>query len=116
MFVHIYILFYLVSEFGEQFEGDMILSEQQLDDIISPSRNGLVFNYARWPNKTVYYELSPDHMDYHNNLIEDALKKIEAVSCIKFERRTNQNEYIQIIVNLVNFIGFLKYVYFLFFF
>lgn len=89
----------LVGEFGDHFEGDMILTKDQLDNILSPIRNGLIAKNYRWPNKIVPFALSPDHTESQNRMIEDALKKIEAVSCIKFVRRTNQNDYVQIIVS-----------------
>lgn len=77
----------------------MVLDEYQEEEILSPTRNGLIAKRYVWPNKTVPYVLSPDHKPEHHQMIENALKQIEAVSCIKFVRRTNENDYIQIIVS-----------------
>lgn len=90
----------IAGEFGNHFEGDMILSEDQIDEIVSPERNGLISKNARWPNNVVRYQLSPNHTKQQHNIIENALKQIEKVSCIKFLPRTNQNAYVEIIVSL----------------
>lgn len=85
-----------MGEYGNYVEGDMILTEEQMDTLYSPARNGLISKAKHWPNKTVYYQLSDEHTKEQRDYIELALKKMESVSCLKFVRRTNQNEYIEL--------------------
>lgn len=88
-----------VGEYGDYFEGDMMLSEEQLEAIFSPARNGLISTKYRWPKKTVPYQLSMDHTKEQRDYIELALKTIESVSCVKFVRRTNQWNYVDVTVS-----------------
>lgn len=74
----------------------MILDQDQLDAIFSNNRNGLIDEKYRWPNKTVPYQLNSDHSQEHNDQIEEALRKLEAVSCLKFVRRTTEVDYIRL--------------------
>lgn len=83
---------------GEHYQGDMILNEEQLNQLQSKTRNGAISSRYLWPNGFVYYALSPQHTTYEQNMIEHALRRIEAVTCIKFIRRTYQSNYVQIIV------------------
>lgn len=87
-------------EYGDYFEGDMILTEEQMEDLYSPARNGLISTKYRWPNKTLPYRLTHEHTKEQRDYIELALRKIESVSCVKFIRQTNQNEYIEITVSV----------------
>lgn len=88
-----------MGEYGNYVEGDMILTEEQMDTLYSPARNGLISKSYHWPNKTVYYQLSEKHSQDQRDYIELALRKMESVSCLKFIRRTNQKEYIAITVS-----------------
>lgn len=87
--------------YGDYFEGDMILSQEQLNAIswgVTPL-NGLIDTKYRWPNKTVPYLLTADHTKEQQNLIESALRSMESVSCVKFVRRTNENDYVEVTVS-----------------
>lgn len=64
----------LVGEYGDFVEGDMRLTEEQMEDLFSPARNGLIKTKYRWPNKTVPYELNINHSKEQNDHIELALK------------------------------------------
>ena len=77
----------------------MILTEEQMDELFSPARNGLISTKYRWPNKTVPYRLTHEHTREQRDYIELAVRKIESVSCLKFVRQTNQPAYIQITVS-----------------
>lgn len=50
------------EELGEYFEGDMILTEEQMLALSSRGfgKNGLIDVTKRWPNKTVVYYFQPD--------------------------------------------------------
>lgn len=88
----------IADEYGEYTEGDMRLTEEQIDDLFSPARNGLIKTKYRWPNKTVPYELNINHSKEQNEQIELALKTIESVSCMRFIKRTTEKDYIDIMV------------------
>lgn len=91
--------FQTVGEYGEYFEGDMELTEKQVEAIFSPARNGIRDDWYRWPNKTVPYLLIDEHTKEQNDYIELALRKIESVSCVKFVRRTNEYDYVELTVS-----------------
>lgn len=91
-------IFQIVGEYGDYIEGDMILTEAQKDALFSPARNGFISIFYHWPHKRVYYQLSHEHTKEQRDYIELALKKMESVSCLKFLRRTNQKDYIEITV------------------
>lgn len=95
-----------MGEYGNYVEGDMILTEEQMDMLYSPARNGLISKSRHWPNNTVYYQLSKKHSQAQQDYIELALRKMELVSCLKFIRRTNQKEYIAITVSCLQFLFF----------
>lgn len=78
----------------------MILSDEQMDAISPYNRNGLIESNWRWPDKVIPYQLSNEHSKRENDMIEEALKRIESVSCVKFKRRTNEKDYIQLIVSV----------------
>lgn len=91
--------FWLVGEYGDFFEGDMILDEEQMEDLFSPARNGIISTKYRWPHRTVPYRLSHKHTKEQRKYIELALSEIEKVSCLKFIRQTNEKHYIAITVS-----------------
>lgn len=89
-----------VGEYGDYFQGDMILDDEQMEELFSPARNGLVDTKYRWPNKTLIYQLSDEHTKEQSDFIEAALKVVESVSCVKFKRRTDEQQYVEITVSL----------------
>lgn len=78
----------------------MILTEEQQEGLYGRTRNGLILTKYRWPNKTVPYELSSNHTKEQRDYIEKALRTIESVSCVKFVRRTNEVDYVEMKVSL----------------
>lgn len=87
----------------------MILDDEQMEDLFSPARNGLVDTKYRWPNKTLIYQLSEGHTKEQNDFIEEALKVLESVSCVKFKRRTNEEKYVEITVSLPTAIASMRF-------
>lgn len=77
----------------------MLLSKKQLEELFSPARNGLISTKYRWPNEIVPYQLSMNHTQEQRDYIELALKTIESVSCVKFVRRTNEANYVDVTVS-----------------
>ncbi|XP_017050620.1 seminal metalloprotease 1-like [Drosophila ficusphila] len=74
------------------FEGDIVLDPQ--------GRNGLINEVYRWPDRTVYYYISPDIDTEHRNHIIRAIRIIERSSCIVFKEATTDQQY------FVNVTGF----------
>ncbi|KAJ8734102.1 hypothetical protein PYW07_014653 [Mythimna separata] len=86
------------GEFGEYFEGDMLLTSSQKDAILEASnpdsRNGLRDVAKRWPNRTVVYQIAEDDFDEeHLQKIEEALTDIANKSCLSFRRKDNEEEH-----------------------
>lgn len=56
--------FTTLGEYGDYFEGDMLLSKFQREAILQAadgnSRNGLRNVAKRWPNRTVVYHINED--------------------------------------------------------
>ncbi|XP_014370605.2 seminal metalloprotease 1 [Papilio machaon] len=92
------------GEFGEYFEGDMLLRPQQRQAIsmAEMNRNGLVDGVKRWPDRTVIYLIEEDDFDEEQVLmIESAMKDIANKSCIKFRPKEN-NEHAVLIKGTSN--------------
>lgn len=70
--------------------------EQQEHLLNGKKRTGLIDSKYRWPNNIVPYEFSNLFSNKQKELIKTALKHIEAVSCLKFVRRTNQVNYVEV--------------------
>lgn len=64
-----------------------------------PNRNGIIASKYRWPNKTVPYQMSSNHTEAQQNYIKLGLRTIEAVSCVKFVRRTNEANFVNMTVS-----------------
>lgn len=87
------------GEYGNHFEGDIILSQEQINALKYAPRNGLIDPSTRWPEATVVYEIGRD-LKRKSHLIKDAMKTISSVSCIKFKERTNERAYVHFNVSL----------------
>lgn len=59
----------ILGEFGEYFEGDMLLTPKQKQAITAAIdvRNGLKGGAKRWPNRTVIYYIKEDDFGLYNN-------------------------------------------------
>lgn len=73
-----------------------MLSNDQLEALFSSPQNVSMLTNYRWPNKTIPYEHSQEHSKKQQEYIERAMKMIETVSCVKFIKRTNEEDYIEI--------------------
>ncbi|XP_053661515.1 seminal metalloprotease 1-like [Anopheles marshallii] len=88
----------LAEELSGQFEGDIVLSEEQERSILSNKRNGLIASTYRWPGDTVPVLIVEE--DFTTDQIEHikrGLRQIELVTCLKFVTRTNEADYVQVI-------------------
>lgn len=77
----------------------MRLTEEQTEMLFSPAKNGLIATKFRWPNKTVPYTLPKALSTPQKIQTELALKTLESVSCVKFVERTDETDYVEVIVS-----------------
>lgn len=84
------------EEYSGQFEGDIILNPDQIGELAL--RNGLSDEKYSWPNKTVFYDISPDFDDDKREYIRSALDDLESVTCLKFVPRKDEPNYIRVTV------------------
>lgn len=94
-------MFYLLTV-DDQRLGDVLLSKVQLNDLLIETRNGLISSKYRWPNGIIPYQLDMDYTNEQRDFIELALKTIESVSCVKFVRRTDELDYVDVTVSFSN--------------
>nr|XP_019555340.2 seminal metalloprotease 1-like [Aedes albopictus] len=86
----------LAEELSGQFEGDIILTEEQYAEV--SQRNGMVDESFRWPLNTVFYEIqefwyTEDQLQY----ILEGMRTIEQATCIRFlPRGPNNQDYVLI--------------------
>lgn len=81
------------GEFGDKFEGDIVLSAAQQDALLG--RTGLINTRYRWANNIVPYTLV-DQTDEQKAYIRESLTEMEAVLCLTFVERTTQTDYIRV--------------------
>ncbi|XP_052889308.1 seminal metalloprotease 1-like [Anopheles moucheti] len=78
----------LAEELSGQFEGDMVLDEEQLS-AVRGKRNGLINPNRRWPNRIVkYYIHEPDFTPEQVQHIELGVRLLQSQSCLTFQRVT----------------------------
>jgi len=77
------------EELGSYLEGDIMVTK-------SITRNGIKNSKARWPDGTIPYVISGTFNSYQRNLINDAINRYRNCTCIKFNPRKNENDYINI--------------------
>jgi len=85
----------------ERFEGDMILTDEQLRQMNGTAdveRNGQVNTYWRWPNAVVPYVITGSFSSSDLRKIRKAMDDYQARTCIKFVQRTDEAHYVNIMV------------------
>uniref|UniRef100_A0A182S5U5 Metalloendopeptidase n=1 Tax=Anopheles maculatus TaxID=74869 RepID=A0A182S5U5_9DIPT len=89
----------LAEELSGQFEGDMVLDEEQMVSL-RDKRNGLISQTRRWPNRIVnYYIHEPDFTPEQVQHIELGVRMLQSQSCLQFRRVTPEDTpaYIRVI-------------------
>jgi hypothetical protein len=85
----------------EEFQGKPIInlgqqrSGFQGDLKFPPGRNGIL-KAKRWPGGVIPYDYGTSWPSEHDSMIQTAMRTIEKNTCIRFVRRTNQNDFIRI--------------------
>jgi len=85
-----------IEELSGQFEGDMVLTPAQERMLNGLDRTGLIDTSFRWPNNTVYYTISDIFNQAQSDYIEEGLRELERVSCLRFIPRTTQEAYVSV--------------------
>lgn len=89
-----------IETLGGQFEGDMVLEERQKQALLGLQKTGIINTNYRWPNGVVPYVLADGYFSQGQvEQIESGLRAIEAVSCIRFVNRTDEANYVEVIVS-----------------
>lgn len=76
------------EELGEYYQGDILLTPEQM------ARNGLIDERYRWPNGQVAYDFSGVSPSSLTVDIRLAMDDYEWKTCLKFNERTTESEYI----------------------
>lgn len=86
-------------KYGKYHEGDMILTQDQIDMLYNNDggRNGIRSEKYRWPLKTVPYMFDDDAFSkLEIDTILESMKFLEMSSCVKFAEQTYEFEYLWI--------------------
>ncbi|KFB53863.1 AGAP010764-PA-like protein [Anopheles sinensis] len=75
----------LAEELSGQFEGDIVLTEEQERAMLANRRNGLIADTFRWPDNVipvmiVEEDFTPEQVEH----IKRGMRQLEAVTCLKF--------------------------------
>ncbi|XP_062557860.1 seminal metalloprotease 1-like [Armigeres subalbatus] len=88
----------LKEELSGQFEGDIVLTEEQETALSSLTRNGLLNEVYRWPDKVIPYVIAEDHFTPdHVAQILRGLRLLETQTCLVFKPRTDEVDYIHVV-------------------
>lgn len=86
------------EEVSGQFEGDIILNDEQMNAIMGKSpRTGLIDTRYRWPNNEVPYVLTGGTFTQAQiDHIRLGLDTLQSKTCLRFVQRTFQTDYITV--------------------
>lgn len=95
-----YFSFHIIlgDEYGDHFEGDIVLNPMQFNDLKS-NRSVWRITMKHWPGGLIPYQMTTDHTQKQRDQIKHALAAIESVSCLKFRNRSNETDYVQLSVS-----------------
>ncbi|XP_049291118.1 seminal metalloprotease 1-like [Anopheles funestus] len=87
----------LEEEHSVQFEGDMMLRDEQLHSLMSNRRNALNNASCRWPGGIVPVSIDEKHFtSFQIKQILRAMRHIQSASCIKFVKRTDEYAFVNV--------------------
>lgn len=78
-----------------------MLTDEQKHNLKSSAhslQNGLIDTRLRWPGNTLIYDIGKEMRDAET-LIKSAMSQISSGTCIKFKKRTNEQNYVRFQVN-----------------
>ncbi len=92
----------VVGKVGDMyiFEGDIILSPEQLDALSSPQTRGTIdisvlLGIRKWPDGKVYYTINNNCPVLLREKINTSIAEYHAKTSIRFMPRTNQTDYVE---------------------
>ncbi|XP_073818804.1 high choriolytic enzyme 1-like [Musca autumnalis] len=80
------------EELGSYLEGDILIPTDGVT-----TKNGLTTQSSRWPNAIVPYEIRGNFNGQDMAIIEHAIEQYHRHTCIRFVRRTSEEDYISIV-------------------
>lgn len=80
------------EELGSYLEGDILVPTDGVT-----TKNGLTTQSSRWPNAVVPYEIRGNFNAQDMAIIEHAIAEYHRRTCIRFVRRTSEQDYISIV-------------------
>lgn len=75
------------------FQGDIILTETQLDDFVNSKGGAIASLSKRWPNNTVYFTIN-ENVTKRERIVA-AIAAYHSNTNIKFENRTTEENYVE---------------------
>ncbi|XP_059620601.1 zinc metalloproteinase nas-7-like [Phlebotomus argentipes] len=89
-----------IEELGEHFEGDILLTDtqkQQIFDVMVDGRTGLLNPRYRWPGNILYYQYADEVTPTQREWIDFALANMTGETCLTFVPRTNNEpDYVRV--------------------
>jgi len=86
------------TTWGDKFEGDIVLTEEQERQIMNATeRNGMINEARRWPGAVVPYVFNSQFTASEKNTILAALADYAKYTCIKVQERTNEAGYVEFV-------------------
>ncbi len=82
------------------FQGDIVLSDQQLAEGGTTHKGGAAF--SRWPNRTIYYTIASNMGSININKINTAVNEYNSKTNTRWVQRTNQSNYVEFIFGSSN--------------
>ncbi len=82
------------------FQGDIVLSDQQLSEGGTTHKGGAT--YSRWPNRTIYYTVASNMGSINGNKINTAVSEYNSKTNTRWVQRTNQSNYVEFIFGSSN--------------
>ncbi|RXM52698.1 MULTISPECIES: M12 family metallopeptidase [unclassified Chryseobacterium] len=82
------------------FQGDIVLSDQQLAEGGTASKGGAT--YSRWPNRTIYYTIAGNMGSINVNKINTAVNEYNSKTNARWVQRTNQSNYVEFVFGSSN--------------
>ncbi|MBP2619445.1 M12 family metallopeptidase [Chryseobacterium jejuense] len=82
------------------FQGDIVLSDQQLAEGGAANKGGATF--SRWPNRTIYYTIASNMGSINVNKINTAVNEYNSKTNARWVQRSNQSNYVEFIFGSSN--------------
>lgn len=89
---------YYDGEFGEYFEGDMMLTQEQMQYLEPEELSGLIGKKFQWPNKTLIYKFTRVYTAKQKEIIRNVANLMSSFSCVNFKEHTTEGYYLEISV------------------